>query len=38
MGRGVKPGDHVAILETNTVWSVDFYLASAIAGFVRVPL
>lgn len=38
MGRGVKPGDHVAVLELNTIWSVDFYIASAIAGFVRVPL
>ena len=38
MARGVKPGDHVAVLEMNTIWSVDFYLAGAIAGFVRVPL
>ncbi|MBL0143489.1 MAG: acyl--CoA ligase [Betaproteobacteria bacterium] len=38
MARGVKPGDHVAVLEMNTIWSVDFYIASAIAGFVRVPL
>ena len=38
MARGVKPGDHVAVLELNTVWSVDFYVAASIAGFVRVPL
>lgn len=38
MARGVKPGDHVAVLELNTVRSVDFYLAGAIGGLVRVPL
>ncbi len=36
--RGIKPGDHVAVLEKNTIGSVDFYLAAAIMGVVRVPL
>lgn len=38
MARGVKPRDHVAVLEQNTVRSVDFFIAAAVAGFVRVPL
>ena len=35
---GVAPGEHVAVLERNSIRSVDFYLGAAIAGVVRVPL
>jgi len=38
MARGVGPRDHVAVLEQNTIRSVDFFIAAAVAGFVRVPL
>jgi acyl-CoA synthetase (AMP-forming)/AMP-acid ligase II len=35
---GLQSGDHIAVLEYNSLRSIDFFLASAIAGFVRVPL
>jgi acyl-CoA synthetase (AMP-forming)/AMP-acid ligase II len=35
---GAKPGDRVAVLEDNGIAAVDFYLATAIANLVRVPL
>lgn len=35
---GAKPGDRVAVLEDNCIESSDFYLATAIANLVRVPL
>lgn len=35
---GAKPGDRVAVLEDNCVEACDFYLATAIANLVRVPL
>ncbi|WP_019873361.1 class I adenylate-forming enzyme family protein [Sporichthya polymorpha] len=35
---GVKPGDRVAVLEDNCIEAADFYLGSAIANAVRVPL
>jgi acyl-CoA synthetase (AMP-forming)/AMP-acid ligase II len=35
---GAKPGDRVAVLEDNGIAAADFYLATAIANLVRVPL
>lgn len=35
---GVKKGDRVAVLEDNRLESADFFIASAVGGFVRVPL
>ena len=35
---GAKPGDRVAVLEDNGIEACDFYLATAIANLVRVPL
>lgn len=35
---GASVGDRIAILDRNSICSVDFYLASAIGNFVRVPL
>lgn len=35
---GAKPGDRVAVLEDNCIEASDFYLATAIANLVRVPL
>ena len=35
---GVRPGDRVAGLQDNNLGCVDLYLATAIAGAVRVPL
>ena len=37
-GLGLAPGDRVAVLEDNCVEAVDFYLGTAIANLVRVPL
>ena len=38
IGLGAKPGDRVAVLEDNCIEAADFYLATAIANLVRVPL
>jgi acyl-CoA synthetase (AMP-forming)/AMP-acid ligase II len=38
IGLGLKAGDRVAVLEDNSVEAADFYLGSAIANVVRVPL
>jgi acyl-CoA synthetase (AMP-forming)/AMP-acid ligase II len=35
---GAKPGDRIAVLEDNCIEACDFYLATAIANLVRVPL
>jgi acyl-CoA synthetase (AMP-forming)/AMP-acid ligase II len=35
---GIQPGDKVAVLEDNCLEAADFFLASAIANVVRVPL
>jgi acyl-CoA synthetase (AMP-forming)/AMP-acid ligase II len=35
---GAEPGDRVAVLEDNCIEAADFYLGSAIANVVRVPL
>ena len=35
---GLKPGDRVGVLEDNSIEAVDFYLGTAIANVVRVPL
>lgn len=35
---GVRPGDRVAAVEDNNLGAADFFLGSAIAGAVRVPL
>ncbi|MCH1554951.1 MAG: acyl--CoA ligase, partial [Pseudomonadales bacterium] len=35
---GLRPGDRVGVLEDNALESQDFFLGSAIAGLVRVPL
>lgn len=35
---GSKPGDRVAVLDSNVLEAVDFYLGTAAANFVRVPL
>jgi acyl-CoA synthetase (AMP-forming)/AMP-acid ligase II len=38
MSCGLGPGDRVAVLEDNAIEAADFYLATAIANMVRVPL
>ena len=38
LSLGVAPGDRVAVLEDNSIEAADFYLATAIANVVRVPL
>lgn len=38
LARGISPGENVAVLEKNSIRSVDLYLGAAIAGLVRVPL
>lgn len=38
LSAGVRPGDRVAVLEDNCLASTDFFLATAIANLVRVPL
>ncbi len=38
LSMGLQPGDCVGALEDNTVEAVDFFLGTAIAGLVRVPL
>ena len=38
LAMGVKPGDRVAVLEDNCIEAADFYLGTAIANLVRVPL
>jgi acyl-CoA synthetase (AMP-forming)/AMP-acid ligase II len=38
IAMGAKPGDRVAVLEDNCIEACDFYLATAIANLVRVPL
>jgi len=38
LGLGLRPGDRVAVLEDNCVEAVDFYLGTAAANLVRVPL
>ena len=38
LSMGVAPGDRVAVLEDNSIEAADFYLATAIANIVRVPL
>jgi acyl-CoA synthetase (AMP-forming)/AMP-acid ligase II len=35
---GAKPGDRVAVLEDNCIAACDFYVATAVANLVRVPL
>ncbi len=38
LGLGLSPGDRVGVLEDNSIEAQDFFLGSAIAGIVRVPL
>jgi acyl-CoA synthetase (AMP-forming)/AMP-acid ligase II len=38
LAAGLEPGDRVAVLEDNCIEAADFYLGSAIANLVRVPL
>ncbi|HUZ24229.1 MAG TPA: AMP-binding protein [Streptosporangiaceae bacterium] len=38
IGLGLAAGDRVAVLEDNSIEAADFYLGSAIANLVRVPL
>ena len=38
LSMGLSSGDRVAVLEDNSVEAQDFFLGSAIAGLVRVPL
>ena len=38
LGLGLQAGDRVAVLEDNCVEAADFYLGTAIANLVRVPL
>jgi acyl-CoA synthetase (AMP-forming)/AMP-acid ligase II len=38
LSLGLRPGDRVAILDDNTLESVDFFLGAAAANLVRVPL
>lgn len=38
LSLGLEPGDRVAVLEDNSVEASDFFLATAIANLVRVPL
>lgn len=35
---GLKKGDRIAVLEDNRLESADFFVASTVGGFVRVPL
>ena len=36
--RGLKPGDRIAVLEDNSIEASDFFLGTAAANLVRVPL
>jgi acyl-CoA synthetase (AMP-forming)/AMP-acid ligase II len=38
LGLGLRPGDRVAVIEDNCIEAVDFYLGTAAANLVRVPL
>ena len=38
IGLGLRPGDRVAVLEDNSIEAADFFLATAAANLVRVPL
>jgi acyl-CoA synthetase (AMP-forming)/AMP-acid ligase II len=38
LDAGLLPGDRVAVLEDNSIEAADFYLGSAAANLVRVPL
>jgi acyl-CoA synthetase (AMP-forming)/AMP-acid ligase II len=38
MSLGLRPGDRVGVLEDNSIEAQDFFLGTAIAGLVRVPL
>ena len=38
LSLGLSRGDRVAVLEDNSIEAQDFFLGSAIAGLVRVPL
>jgi acyl-CoA synthetase (AMP-forming)/AMP-acid ligase II len=38
LAAGVRPGDRVGVLEDNRLESSDFFIASTVGGFVRVPL
>ncbi|GAA0608234.1 class I adenylate-forming enzyme family protein [Sporichthya brevicatena] len=38
LAMGLQPGDRVAVLEDNCLEAADFYLGTAIANLVRVPL
>ena len=38
LGKGLKAGDKIAVLEDNCLEACDFFLACAIGNFVRVPL
>lgn len=38
IAAGAKPGDRVAVLEDNSIEACDFYVATAVANLVRVPL
>lgn len=38
LALGLKPGDRVAVLEENCLEAADFFLGTAIANLVRVPL
>lgn len=38
LGLGLTPGDRVAVLEDNCIEAADFYVGSAAAALVRVPL
>ncbi len=38
LGLGLRPGDRVGVLEDNTLEAADFFLGTAAAGLVRVPL
>lgn len=38
LSLGLRPGDRVAVLEDNGIESVDFFLGTAAANLVRVPL
>ena len=38
LGLGLDAGDRVAVLEDNCIAASDFFLATAIANLVRVPL
>ncbi|WP_214104831.1 class I adenylate-forming enzyme family protein [Acrocarpospora catenulata] len=38
LAAGLEPGDRVAVLEDNCVEAADFYIGSAVANLIRVPL